>query len=349
MRGRYRAGFRNSGRVDRFQGRNWDDRDRDYRDPEKDRSPVRKGRGGRSRSRSPPSRYGGRKDSRYFSPPRRNSAPTQQFGHQKVSREPEPGKDEFGRDIRPESPTESPITNHENAQSPSHASLLPDSPNQMSKISVVSVTSDIEQGPDMEEMIINTSSISSESSATKAPPGTSGMEAFDPSSFDYTSPSSWEALGKMWQVTHGHLPSTAELMQFVTSGLSLQSNSAAITTNHTLETSHSNFNRGRGRGRGGFSFTARGRGGSVRGNGRSMYGGGDWTENPQATDAIVLGGGDAELDQYAVKTTVSPPVVSPPVTYEAQYSASSNAASGRMQRIGDKWVFVRDGAPVDVS
>src|SRR5207244_3443005 len=43
----------------------------------------------------------------------------------------------------------------------------------------------------------------------------SGLENFNPTTFDFTSPASWEALGKMWQITHGYIPATEELAQFV--------------------------------------------------------------------------------------------------------------------------------------
>ncbi|KAF4610683.1 hypothetical protein D9613_006997 [Agrocybe pediades] len=356
MRGRYRGGFRHSDRVERFQGRNWDDRDRDYyhRDTERDRSPLHRGRNGRSRSRSPPSRYGGRKDSRYFSPPRRNvSAPTTQFGQRKVSQEPEPGKDEFGRDIRPESPTESTDTIRTNTKSPSRPSIPPSSPTRSNVVPAAPIPNTEISDSSVDTVITpglttNNPSVSAEASSAQpsAPTAGLGMENFNPSTFDYTSPTSWEALGKMWQVTNGYLPSTEELMQFVVSGFSMQPTPSAEATTHALEPNHMFHNGGRGGGRGGFSFAGPGRGGSARGNVRTnMPEGNDWARNNQATDAVVLGGGNDEVDQYAVKSTVFA------TGQDAHNPTSSNAtAGGRMQRVGDKWVFVREErAPVHVS
>ncbi|KAF9563095.1 hypothetical protein CPC08DRAFT_761044 [Agrocybe pediades] len=356
MRGRYRGGFRHSDRVERYQGRNWDDRDRDYyhRDTERDRSPLHRGRNGRSRSRSPPSRYGGRKDSRYFSPPRRNvSAPTTQFGQRKVSQEPEPGKDEFGRDIRPESPTESTDTIRTNTKSPSRPSIPPSSPTRSNVVPAAPIPNTETSDSSVDTVITpglttNNPSVSAEASSAQpsAPTAGLGMENFNPSTFDYTSPTSWEALGKMWQVTNGYLPSTEELMQFVVSGFSMQPTLSAEATTHALEPNHMFHNGGRGGGRGGFSFAGPGRGGSARGNVRTnMPEGNGWARNNQATDAVVLGGGNDEVDQYAVKSTVFA------TGQDAHNPTSSNAtAGGRMQRVGDKWVFVREErAPVHVS
>ncbi|KDR80698.1 hypothetical protein GALMADRAFT_241098 [Galerina marginata CBS 339.88] len=345
MRGRYRGGYRNRGRGDKFQGRNWDVRDRDrYRDSDRDQSPPHTSRGGRSRSRSPPSRYGGRRDPHYYSPPRRPHVASQYSGQRdtSVKRENESGKDEFGRDIR----TASPTTSHPEvaeAKSPPPKPTLPHSPPPISPRSPLAPTSN----PDSNSQkpvspLVNANTSSNEPSAlviTNLSMGL-GMENFNLSTFDYTSPASWEALGKMWQVTHGYLPTTQQLMEFVISSGTGQSNPTAEITNHTFESSHGPSNRGRGRGRGGFY---RGRGGTTHGNGRSMQDSDrDFDYTSQATDAIVLGG-EPQLENIPQTT------VNSAQSMEAQEDQSaSNSSSGRMQRVGDKWMFVR-GVAMDVS
>ena len=67
------------------------------------------------------------------------------------------------------------------------------------------------------------------------------------------------------------------------------------------------------------------------GNGRNMH---------QGTDAIVLGGGDTNSPK---NTSISSSQT--PTLHE---SRSSTSGSGRMQKVGDKWVFVRGGSTTDV-
>jgi len=168
------------------------------------------------------------------------------------------------------------------------------------------------------------------------------MENFNLAAFDYTSPASWEALGKMWMVSNGYMPSTEQLMQFVVScgtGQQVPMGSNIQLSNQEFP-QHTYASRGRGRGRGGF---LRGRG-SAYSNGRNLHDDMDYADGEQATDAIVLGRGDGvNGEPYA-------PVVNNgqgPASPEAQ-TLSGPVSSGRMQRVGDKWVFVR-GAAMDVS
>jgi protein NRD1 len=158
-------------------------------------------------------------------------------------------------------------------------------------------------------------------------PSQQGLENFSLATFDFTAPSSWEALGKMWQVTHGYLPSTEQLMEFVMSG------GAAVVASQQQQ-QQPEWNGGPGWGgiqtgpqprRG-----ARGRGGFSRGR---SYGGGNfardgerWQSDMGETDAIVLGGGDT--DAMMVES--------------ADSSEKGGGLGGRMQRVGEKWVFVRD-------
>jgi len=158
-----------------------------------------------------------------------------------------------------------------------------------------------------------------------------GMESFDLGKFDYTSPTSWEALGKMWQVTNGYLPSTEQLMQFVMTSASGLSEMSPATANQEFTTSSIANGMATGGGaRGGF-LGAPGRGGY--GNGRSGMAYCD------ATDAVVLGGGLGE-EQSAEPKGIS--------SLSGQGESALVSSSGRMQKVGDKWVFVR-GIAMDVT
>lgn len=55
----------------------------------------------------------------------------------------------------------------------------------------------------------------------------------------------------------------------------------------------------------------------------------------QSSDAIVLGGGDVSSENDAMQVESPPPQATPP-------SGEGGGSGGRMQRDGDKWVFVRD-------
>lgn len=168
------------------------------------------------------------------------------------------------------------------------------------------------------------------------------MESFNLAAFDYTSPASWEALGKMWMVSNGYMPSTEQLMQFVVScgtGQQMPMGSNMQLPNQEFP-QHTYASRGRGRGRGGFL------GGRSSGysNGRNLRDDIDYADDDQATDAIVLGGGDgASGEPYTPRASNGQAPVSP----EAQ-NIGGLVSSGRMQRVGDKWVFVR-GTAMDVS
>ena len=332
MRGRYKPGLRNRGRGERS-GRNWDPRDRDYYRTGRDPSPSRAGRGGRSRSRSPgpSSRYSARRNSRYSSPPRKSTAPSD-----------EPGKDEFGRDIRPDLPQSPPVTDY---RSPSPT---PKTPSEQSKDSRSPLAAITDQNSNHDTNSISSSALVNANLSSTKPSGASlvtnanepGMESFNPLTFDFTSPAEWETLGKMWQVTNGYLPSTEELMQFVMTSATTQatSNSGMATQNSHMNPSATGrgYPRSGGRGRGGFPG---GRGGTygVRSNGSSNFA--DYERN---SDAVVL----QEPVQADVK--IASFNVGQAWNQKTEYEENTSSAGGRMQRVGDKWVFVRSTA-MDVS
>ncbi|KAF8216614.1 hypothetical protein K438DRAFT_1703646 [Mycena galopus ATCC 62051] len=337
----FRGGFRGRGRGD---GRGWDDRDR-HRDA--DRSPRRSRR---SRSKSPPPRHPGRRerDVRPYSPPRRPSLASLPTPRDPPARAaPEPGKDEFGRDIRPASPSPEPSMNGIQAQptQPTQPSPPPAAPPPVVRTETVepppaaALTSNHDQMSLTPSVDANTSSRAPDAAvvvSNKIPSQQQGMENFSLATFDFTAPSSWEALGKMWQVTNGYLPSTEQLMAFVMSGGVMSGGAAGVPNQQPLPQTEWAGGQGwsgggggqqprrGGRGRGGFS---RGRGGY---GGNFARDGQGWHSDMGETDAIVLGGGDTD----AMDVTPESP--------GSTEKTGGGGPGGRMQRVGEKWVFVRD-------
>jgi protein NRD1 len=331
IRGKYRGG---RGRGDNLTHK-WDNRDRDsYRTSEKDRSPRR---GGRSRSRSPPSRYGGRRSSR-FSQRTRFASPSQRQeslqGSTPSRTEIGSGKDEFGRDIRPQSPHSKspPSVAHETSLSAPSPPTTINKPRVESRSSLAVTTNlDPKSVPPLVTANADSNKPTSAPLVSNTVPYSGlGMDNFDLSTFDYTSPTSWEALGKMWQVTHGYLPSTEELIQFVISCGTGQMSSLELSNgNQQQSVGFTDQSWGEEQRSSGFPY----------GNGRNMHQGNNIT---QATDAIVLGGGDTNSPKI---TSISSSQKPTPTLHDSQ---SSTSGSGRMQKVGDKWVFVRGGSTTDV-
>ena len=318
IRGKYRGGRGNLAHK-------WDNRDRDsdrYRTSERDRTAPPGGRGGRSRSRSPSSGYGGRRNSRFYSSPQRTrfASPSRRQESTSFRTENGSGKDEFGRDIRPQSP---------HSRSPSvarDASLPPPSPPttiikpRVESRSSLAVTTNLDSKSVPPLVTADTASNKTSASlvSNTVPYSGVGMDNFDLSTFDYTSPTSWEALGKMWQVTYGYPPSTEELMQFVISCGTGQMSS--------LELPNSNQQNA--------EFTSQSWGKEQLSRG-SPYGNG----MHQGSEATDLGGNNTNNPKNI-------PISSGQKS--TQESQTSGSSSGRMQRVGDKWVFVR-GSTTNVS
>ncbi len=113
----------------------------------------------------------------------------------------ESGKDEFGRDIRPDSPKRKTSISR-NEATPS--TVLPDT---------------VEEPPDS-----YSSKAAETGESTNAPGGAQswGLESFDLSTFNPTEAASWKALGDAFAVTNGYMPSQEELMQFIMSAMAFQ-------------------------------------------------------------------------------------------------------------------------------
>lgn len=165
-----------------------------------------------SRSKSPPrSRFSdSSRDIKPYSPPHRPSlqqvpvgrsnSPEQQQ-QRAVPPSIESGKDEFGRDIRPDSPKRK-------------TSILR---NEATPSTVLLDT--VEEPPDS-----YSSKAAETGKSTNAPGGAQswGLESFDLSTFNPTEAASWKALGDAFAVTNGYMPSQEELMQFIMSAMAFQ-------------------------------------------------------------------------------------------------------------------------------
>jgi len=332
-RGGFRGGFRGRGRGE-GRGR-WDDHDH-FRD--RDRSPLFRAR--RSRSRSPPSRYGGRRDIKPYSPPRRPSAVTMTAVEQTRSAESVPGsreveKDEFGRDIRPPSP--------KGAESAHDLRTQPQPP--ILATSVDPTTSLPSNQISLSPVAASTSSQTPDARFSNANLSQQGLDKFEIAAFDPTAPVSWEALGKMWQVTHGYIPSQEALLQFLSRGMTDTTLPTQSNSEQGWAGSHSDpgAQMWRGRGRGGYS----GGRGSGLGKSSTRDSKEKWSYE-QESDAIVLGG---DTGRYAGNgngdvqmSTEDGTQIARPGISEASAGSNVVGAGGRMQRVGDKWVFVRDPA-----
>jgi protein NRD1 len=184
--------------------------------------------------------------------------------------------------------------------------------------------------------------------------GGAGLESFDYSTFDPTSPSSWEALGKAWAATNGRQPLQEELMMFVMEFTVSMANQvlpggpAAQANQRTTGQGQSRGGPPRGgRGRGG-AFGSRGgrRGFHSGGNGRAgwEYGGDGYGGYGDAngTDAIVLGEHTNDIQGSQAQDAPVHEQVAQAGPGEGEEGDGAMGTGGRMQKVGDKWVFVRN-------
>lgn len=309
-RGGHRDGYR--GRRNRWEG------DRFHRDP-----PSRP-RDNRSRS---PRRLEGR-GMRQYSPPRRRASGKEPSRTELSSpATPEGGKDEFGRDLRPSSVTPPRPVSSEDipTQAPVVPSVVPDS--------AAAPHCRIPVPDQLPSVAANTPAQSTDTHASSSAASEQrGLDQFDISTFDATAPSSWEALGNMWKTTYDYIPSQEELMQFILAGGMALAGAAGCHYGDSQSRLHRHEGAGqglRGKGRGSVN-------GGQRQFGHDDYGeAGQWEQSNAeytGTDAIVLGesaGAKKEEDQCSDG-------------YHDLTLVKTQARGGRMQRIGDKWLFVRD-------
>ncbi|KAI6149494.1 hypothetical protein BKA82DRAFT_995230 [Pisolithus tinctorius] len=339
-RGSYRGGYR--GRRDR-----WEDRSRDpFKQRDRDRDPSSRPRNSRSRS---PRRSEWRDGGRQHSPPRRHVSGKDQYHTEPPSSAaPEGGKDEFGRDLRPSSA--SPPRSVSVDDAPTRDPMVPS----VDPASAAAPDCRIPVSDQLPSVAANTPAQSTEthaSSSAASKEEQQGLDQFDITTFDVTAASSWEALGNMWKTTCGYLPSQEELMQFVlASGMGMASTAA---NSHHDDSQGGQWGAGwAGQGtRGSGGWRARGRG--YMNGGRGGYTGhGNYRDagqhsnasQSQYSDAVVLGDNvstmEFEVDQHSI-----PGEQSDVHDNESKSGDTEARGAGRMQRVGDKWVFVREAGP----
>ncbi|KAL1701896.1 hypothetical protein EV121DRAFT_293799 [Schizophyllum commune] len=390
-RGRgFRGGFRGRGRGEGRGGR-WDDRSRPR---EWTHAPRRS-----SRSRSPPGRYGGGggggrgRDVRPYSPPHRPSLPQRSPSPRRLAT-PDTGKDEFGRDIRsptPVPPSATPAGSSQDGMEgvlatpptspPQPISTVPMSPSVPANIPSAPAPTQpqlAQPQPQLAHPHPLPTPAQTQPRPTQAHPQPAqtqshlGIDSFDPTTFDFTAPESWAALGQLWQTTYGVTPSGEVLMQFVMEkkmqaewaaaggmGMNASGVGMGMGAMGTMGMGQGGMGMGTGMGgmgqgmggadMGGQAWRGGARGGRGgfrgRGNGRGSFapngqagfahgGAGQFTHSAagQSTDAIVLGGdGGGTSPPQAEASAASP-------------TSGGGGPGGRMQKVGDKWMFVRQPA-----
>lgn len=218
-RGDGRGGFRGRGRG-RYDGPDYS-----------------RGRDRRSRSRSPPPRggYGPTRNARTYSPPRRPSVSNyvggggpsgfsgerDEVGRGNRAAPSAPGKDEFGRDIRPDASDDEehiPRTKSPSGPAPSSKSVTPPQPTPPPAEPIAQEGGESEEAAPAPTPALVLAAVAPVGPVAQVPSVPPGLEAFNPAAFDFTSPAAWESLGQIWQVTNGYPPAQEQLMQFVMSG-----------------------------------------------------------------------------------------------------------------------------------
>ncbi|KAG9313047.1 hypothetical protein JVU11DRAFT_6487 [Chiua virens] len=320
-RGGFRGGYRGRGR--------WDDHHKQDRFRPRDRDWDPPSRPGSSRSRSP-RRTDERRNVQPHSPHRRPSNDNDSHPQAELNITPNNahGKDEFGRDIRASSNSPSRSASVEAAQAlaPMDTSVDPTAGVAPDYHTLVS-----------EQLPLVAASTSAQSAETHTPSSASqqqpGLDQFDISAFDATSPSSWEALGNMWKSTRGYTPSQEELMYFVMTGSMAAAGVADSDPKGAQGDQWQQGEPGYGARRGG-----RGRG-NYAGGGRGGHGnyreGGGYVNGPGVTE-------QAEPSTYAVVLNDDVEPSNGSAVHHQDSGEQHVGRGGRMERVGDKWVFVRD-------
>jgi len=165
------------------------------------------------------------------------------------------------------------------------------------------------RGPEKDEVAMPIATYESRSRDAGA---TKGLDSFDFTTFDFTSPGSWEALGKAWEVTNGVTPTQEVLMQFVMmSGMGM----------------------GMGMGMGGFGMEQQ----QPQGQWDETQGSEGWNAGgPGWSDGVVEVVGETQGQEKPDVEVVDPEKEDSPV-----FGERSVGSSGKMQKVGDRWVFVR--------
>ena len=139
-----------------------------------------------------------------------------------------------------------------------------------------------------------------------------GLESFDPITFDFTSPASWEALGKAWEVTNGVVPTQEMLTQFV------MMMSMGMGT-------------GIGMGMGSFGM------GQPQDQWNEVQGSEDWN----AGETGWSDGGTEAVEETQDQEKLGSETTGPEKEDSPTPGERSVGSTGKMQKVGDRWVFVR--------
>lgn len=142
---------------------------------------------------------------------------------------------------------------------------------------------------------------------------TKGLEGFDFTAFNFTSPTSWEALGKAWEVTNGVVPTQEMLMQFVMMmSMSMGPGMGVGTGGLGMGQPDDQWN-------------------GVQGSGGWNAGGAEWSDG--MAGVVEEAQGQEKPDEEAGGPEKEEEGPAP--------EARSVGSTGKMQKVGDRWVFVR--------
>lgn len=138
-----------------------------------------------------------------------------------------------------------------------------------------------------------------------------GLDSFDFSLFSPTDPACWKALGDAYTVTNGYLPSQEELMQYImaqmmTIGMGMGMSSAGMAPQDPSDFDHG---------------------------------------HPQSYGNVSQSGWEGSFSNTE-SWNVAPTNKQPGLPKEADNSpmaAASGGAGGHMRKVGDRWVFVKEG------
>jgi protein NRD1 len=264
-----------------------------------------------------------------YSPPRRPSvASLDTSSADRVPGAPEPGKDEFGRDIRPPSQERDSLSAVEDSRIPP-----PPPPLQVAPVAAIKDVGPALKSNQVPVSPSETTSLQAPNTVVSSVTTPLPLNNFDMTTFDFTSPASWEALGKMWEATHGYMPSQEELMQFVFSGGMVGPN-IHDQMNPQRGWSEPSWAGNSSERSSGQPWQGGGRGGLQRGGQGSGYG---YNSRP------VVGGQEENSTElpHADSNGIAAPGGSDIQTTSPETPAAGRLG-GKMQRVGDRWVFVRD-------
>jgi protein NRD1 len=194
------------------------------------------------------------------------------------------GKDEFGRDIRSSSP-------EQDRDEPPVPSRPPHAPEPLG------VPEPAAPPPSAESRVTglpapHMAAAPAAAVTPAAPPVlTTGLEALDFSSLDFSAPAAWETLGQAWKITHGVAPTQEQLMQFIMSGGQVQAPASNDVGPAAVAQSASGGGGYAGQDDAYMNWGYQGRG---SGPGRGRGGG-----RPRETRGPYTGGGDS-VDEYTI-------------------------------------------------